>query len=135
MTLPSEVRREFYTLRALAIALGTFALATYFLWPNSLIIRSLGSLCIFAGLWLIQRSNACVRRARGQGGGEQASFEVASRVSPLAWFLTAASFIACIVFYFVMTDGGSSLWPVAAFAGASIAFAVTSGYIAMKFFR
>jgi hypothetical protein len=136
MSIPAEARGRFYTLRALALVLLAVAGAAFFLWPNSFGIRSLGLLGIMIAVSLVRRSNTVVQRAQGEAGTVWAPPNADRRVGPLVWALAAASFVACIVFYFCMNvdqaHGGNEVWPVYAFASAAIALAVTLGYVAAK---
>lgn len=139
MTIPTELLGRFYALRALALALVIGAAVPFFLWPNSFGLRSLGLLGILISVGLVRRSNSVVQRARGQAGTVWAPAKADRRVGPLVWALTGGSLVACVAFYFAMyvdqAHGGKEVWPVYAFAGAAIALAVTSGYIAMKLFQ
>ena len=99
MNVPSEVRGKFYALRALALFLIVLAGSAFFLRPNSFSIRSLGLAGIMVGVWLVRRSDSVVQRARGQAGTVWAPAKADRRVGPLAWAFTAASFLACIIFY------------------------------------
>lgn len=139
MTIPAEVRGKFYALRALALVLGAFAVATFVLRPNSFGIRSLGLLGIMVGLWLVRQSNAFVRRARGQVVDGWPAAKSVKRVGPLAWTLTALSLVACGVGYHLMyldaLRGYKEVWPVNVFLAAVLALVITSGYVAMKIFR
>ncbi|MFZ0038629.1 MAG: hypothetical protein WAK91_14460 [Candidatus Acidiferrales bacterium] len=139
MTIPPNVRGKFYTLRALALALGAFAAVVFLLRPNGFGLRPLALLGIFVGLWLIRRSNASVWKARGQVVGMRSPANSAGRVEPLAWILTAASLVACGATYFLMyldaLHGGKEGWPAYAFGAAALVFAAASGYVAMKLFQ
>jgi hypothetical protein len=139
MTIPPNVRVKFYTLRALALALGAFAAVDFLLRPNAFGFRALALLGIFVGLWLVRRSNAYVWDARGQVVGVRSPAVAVRRVGPVAWTLVAASLVASGATFFLMyldaVHGGKEAWPVYAFTGAVLAFAVASGYVAMKIFR
>lgn len=139
MTVRPEARGKFYAMRALAVALGAFALAAFLMWPDSFQVRLLGLIGIVVGLWLVRRSNAYVWQVRGQAIVGPASAKMAGRVSALAWALTGSSLVACVVFYAAMhadaVHGGKEAWPAYALAAAVLAFAATSGYVAMKMFR
>ena len=139
MNIPAAVRGKFYALRALALVLIILSGSAFFLRPNSFSIRSVGLAGIMVGVWLVRRSDSIVQRAQGQAGTVWAPAKADRRVDRLAWALTAASLAACIIFYLAMNvdqaQGGKEVWPVYAFAGAVLALAVSSGYIAMKVFR
>ena len=139
MSIPAEVRRKYYTLRALALAVGLLAVAAIVLGAQSSGLRSLGVVGVVVGLWLLRRSDAYLRRARGQVVPELSPTRAARPVGPLAWTLTGVSLGACVVFYFAMyvdaLHGGKEVWPAYAFFVAVLALAATSGYVAMKIFR
>lgn len=139
MTIPAEVRGRFYALRASAVALFVCAAAAFYLRPGSYGFLLLGLAAIPVGMWLVRRSNALVRRARGQAVAQRSPAKAAGRVGPLAWALTVASLVACGVFYLAvradLVHGGKQTWPVYALFGAVLALAATSGYVAAKIFR
>lgn len=139
MTIPAEVRGKFYMLRAVALVVGLLGIAAIILGTHSLGLLFLGLLGIVVGMWLVRTSNAYVWRARGQVGGERAAAKTVRRISGLAWALTAASLVACVVFYIALyvdgLHGGKEVWPVYALLGAGLAFIVTSGYVAMRIFQ
>ncbi|HEV2490317.1 MAG TPA: hypothetical protein VGT03_10945 [Candidatus Acidoferrales bacterium] len=139
MSIPPQVRRKFYSLRALALVLMVFAGAIFILRPHNFGARLLIALAIFAAISIVRYSNASVWRARGQVVGESSPATAAKRVGRLAWTLTAVSLIACGVFYFLMyldqLHGGKVLWPVYAFFVAALALTATSMYVAMRIFR
>lgn len=139
MNIPRQVRMKFYLLRALALVLMVFAGAIFILKPHDSRFRSLALLAIILGVWIVQRSNASVWRARGQRGADSSPVKQLKRVGPLAWSLTAVSLIACGVFYFLMyvdqLHGGNVLWPVWGFFFSGLALAATSAYIAFRTFR
>jgi hypothetical protein len=139
VSIPAEVRGKFYALRALAFALFVLAGAAFYLRPNSFGVLTLGLLGIAVGGWLVRRSNARVRQARGQAAGAWSPAAAVKRVGPLAWTLTGMSLVACVIFYFAMyvdaLHGGREGWPALAFGGAVLALAGASGYVAMKIFR
>src|SRR5579872_4801850 len=87
----------------------------------------------------VRRSDALVRRAWGQVVGEWSPATAAKRVGRLAWTLTASLLVACVLCYFLMyldaLHGGKEAWPAYAFAGAGLAFAVTSAYVVAKISR
>ena len=139
MTIPTEVRKKFYTLRVLAAVLLASAAVLFILPPHNFAIRSL---CLVAGLIsveIVRRSDALVRRAWGQVGGEWSPVGADNRVGPLAWTVTASLLVACVVCYFLMyldaLHGGKEAWLAYAFAGAVLAFAVTSAYVVAKISR
>ena len=139
MTLPAEVRTKFYALRVLAAILLASAAVLFILLPRNFAIRSL---CLVAGLisvGIVRRSDALVRRAWGQVVGEWSPATAAKRVGRLAWTLTASLLVACVLCYFLMyldaLHGGKEAWRAYAFAGAGLAFAVTSAYVAAKISR
>lgn len=139
MTIPSEARRKFYSLRALALVLMVSAGAILILRPHDFGAQLLVALAIFASVLIVRYSNASAWRARGQVVAEWSPATATKRVGRLAWTLTAMSLIACGVFYFLMyleqLHGGKVLWPVYAFFVAALALTVTASYVVMRIFQ
>jgi len=138
MTIPAEVRRKFYALRALAGVLTVFAGAIFILRLHDFGLHLLAILAIFVGLWIVRRSNVSVWLARGQVVREWSFTEKCKGVGRVWWALTAASLAACVVFYLAMyvdlLHGGKEVWPVYAFAVSALTLAVTFGYVIMRIF-
>ena len=78
MTIPTEVRRKFFTLRALAVVLMVFAATIFILRPHDFGAQLLIALAIFASVSIVRYSNASVWRARGQVVGD---WHLAQRLS------------------------------------------------------
>ncbi len=139
MSIPAEVRGRFYALRAMAVALCVFAAAAFYLRPDSYRFLLLGLAAISVGIWLVRRSNAYLRQARGQVATNWSPANAAGRVGPLAWTLTGVSLLACGVGYYLMhldaLHAYKQVWPLNVFLGAVLALVVTSGYVAMRIFR
>ncbi|MGC1106051.1 MAG: hypothetical protein WA876_05900 [Candidatus Acidiferrales bacterium] len=139
MAIPPQVRTKFYALRLLALVLLVFPGWVFIFGPHASGIRLLATLGIFFSLWIVQRSNAVLLRARGQVALNLWLPENTKRVGPLAWTLAALSVLACIVFYYFMyldnLHGGNDVWPVYAFAGAALALILTCGYVVVVIFR
>lgn len=139
MAIPIQVRSRFYALRALAVILMALAGLIFIVRPHNSGFRSLALLAILLSVWLGQRSQVVlVRRARGDVRAELPANR-SGRVSALAWALTAASLLACVICYFLMyldqLHGGKEVWPVYAFAAAGLALTITSSYVVMIMFR
>lgn len=139
MNIPPQVRRKFYTLRALALVLMVFAGAIFVLRPHNFGAQLLIALAIFAAVSIVRYSNASVWRARSQMVGEWSLATAAKRVGRLAWSLTAVSLIACGVCVFIVyldaLHGGKEVWPAYALFVAVLALVVTSMYVVMRVFR
>ena len=138
MTVPAELRRKFYTLRALAALIALSAAAAFILRPHDFGIRLLAFLALLLALSLVKRSNILVWRARGDVIAEWASNR-SGQVGPLAWTLAAASLVAFGVCYYLLhldaLHGGKQVWPVYALFGAALAVTMTVGYVAVTMFR
>lgn len=139
MNIPPQVRRKFYTLRALALVLMVFAGAVFILRPHDFGAQLLIALAIFASVSIVRYSNASVWRARGQVVGEWSPAAAAKRVGRLAWTLTAVSLFACGVCVFIVyldaLHGGKKVWPADALFVAVLALTASSMYVVMRIFR
>lgn len=139
MNIPPQVRKKFYTLRALAVVLMVFAGAIFMLRPHDFGAQLLIALAIFASVSIVRYSNASVWRARGQVVGEWSPATAAKRVGRLAWTLTAVSLFACGVCVFIVyldaLHGGKEVWPAYALFVAVLALAATASYVVMRIFR
>lgn len=139
MTVPTEVRRRFYLLRAAAFIVGLPGIACVILGARSSGFLFVGLMGIVVGLWLVRRSNALALRARGQMTPGLPPASALRRVGPLAWALTGVSLLACLASYYALyldgLHGGKEVWPVYALLGAGLALVVTSGYVAMRIFQ
>ena len=78
MTIPTEVRKKFFALRALAVVLMVFAATIFILRPHDFGAQLLIALAIFASVSIVRYSNASVWRARGQVVGD---WHLAQRLS------------------------------------------------------
>jgi hypothetical protein len=136
MTIPSQARWKFYTLRALAAVLLVLAAVMFVLRPNNFGIRSLSLLAILLSLWLVRRSSAYAWRALGR---VETGLPATGTVGLLAWILAAASLAACGVSYFLMyrdaLHGGKEVWPVYVFGVAALSLVVTVGNVVVRIFR
>jgi hypothetical protein len=139
VNIPPQVRKKFYTLRALAVVLMVFAGAIFMLRPHDFGAQLLIALAIFASVSNVRYSNASVWRARGQVVGEWSPGTAAKRVGRLAWTLTAVSLFACGVCVFIVyldaLHGGKEVWPAYVLFVAVLALAATASYVVMRIFR
>ena len=139
MTIPAEVRKKFYTLRALALILLVSAVAVFILWPHDFGAQLLIALALFISVSIVRYSNASVWRARGQAVGDWSPATAPKRVGRLAWTLTAVSLFACGVCVFIVyldaLHGGKEVWPADALFVAVLALAVTASYVVMRIFQ
>lgn len=139
MNIPPEARGKFYALRGLALVFGLLGALAFLLRFNSYWVELLGALAILVGMSLVRRSNAIVRRVRGEKTADWSPADESRRVGPVTWITAGASLAGCGVCYYAMRldqlHGGHEVWPVYAFAVAAIVLALSTATAAAKLFR